>query len=398
VSGELRGWPAIRTVARREIRERGRDKATAISTLVTLVILAAIVLLPSALGSGKDPKATVVGADPAALAVARTAHAGQQAFSVRLTVDRVATDAAAARRVRDGDADVAILRDGRAVVAAHDAEDGAIAAVQAASRAQRTAAALAARGLSRAEVAQALAPPALPVARAGKEDASGLAFVVLLVLYGQILAYGIVVATGVVEEKQSRIVELVLSAIRPRDLLAGKVLGVGVVGLVQLLLIGVAGLGLSAATGHLDVGGPGVPAALLIALCWFLLGYALYACAYATGGALVSRQEELQSTTTPITMAVIGSFFVSLPALDDPSSTLAEILSFIPPCAPLVMPIRQIAGDAPAWQIGLSVVVMLAAIALLVAIAGRVYANAVLRTGARVRLGTALRGRGRAAA
>jgi ABC-2 type transport system permease protein len=91
-------------------------------------------------------------------------------------------------------------------------------------------------------------------------------------------------------------------------------------------------------------------------------------------------------------MAVVGSLFVSLPALSDPSSKLAEVLWFVPPCTPLVMPIRQIAGEAPAWQIGLAVIVMLAAIAVLIAVAGRVYANAVLRTGARVRLRAALRG------
>jgi ABC-2 type transport system permease protein len=262
--------------------------------------------------------------------------------------------------------------------------------VQSASHAQRTTSGLEARGLSPAEIDRALAPPPLPVSRTGEKDASGLAFIVLLVLYGQILAYGVVVATGVVEEKQSRIVELVLSAIRPRDLLAGKVLGVGVVGLVQLLVIGAVGLALSAATGRLDVGGPGVPGALLIALAWFVLGFALYACAYATGGALISRQEELQSATTPITMTVVGSFFVSFAAVNDPSSTLSQVLSFVPPCAPMVMPVRQIAGDAAAWEIAVSVLVMLAAIALLVALAGRVYANAVLRTGARVRLRAAL--------
>ncbi|HEU4973798.1 MAG TPA: ABC transporter permease [Baekduia sp.] len=372
----LRGWPAVRVVARREILQRARDRATAISTLVTLVLIAALVVLPKALGLGGDPKATVVAPAGPAAALARAAHDAQEPFGVRIVVRSVASEAAAQRAARDGDADVAIVRGGRALVVSRDAKDGAVAAVQAASR----------RARERAEP-----PPPLPQAVVGEEDASGLAFVVLLVLYGQLLAYGIVVASGVVEEKQSRIVELVLSAIRPRDLLAGKVLGIGVVGLGQLLVVGAVGIALSAAAGRLDVGGPGVVAALGIALGWFVLGYAMFACAYAIGGALVARQEELQTATTPITITIVGAFILSMSALSDPGSGLARVLSFVPPCTPLVLPVRQIAGDAPAAEVAAGVAVVLLAIAVLIAIAGRVYGNAVLRTGARVRLRAALR-------
>jgi ABC-2 type transport system permease protein len=388
----LRGWPAIRTVARREIRERARDRGTLISTLVTLVVLAGVVVIPSLLGAGDDPKATVVaGPGSGAAAIARGAHAVQEPFGVRVVVKSAASDAAATTMARDGDADVAVVRDGGSLVVARDGEDGAVAAVQAASQRVRAVAGLANAGVRGDRARAILAPAPLPASEVGEDDASGLAFIILLVLYGQLLTYGILVASGVVEEKQSRIVELVLSAVRPRDLLAGKVLGVGAVGLIQLLVVGGVGLGLAAATGRLDVGGSGAPAAVAIALAWFVLGYALYATAFATGGALVSRQEELQSVTTPITMTVVAAFLVSFVALDDPASTLAAVLSFVPPCTPLVLPVRMIAGDAPAWQVAGGVAVMLAAIALLIAIAGRVYGNAVLRTGARVSLRTALR-------
>ncbi|WP_445151811.1 ABC transporter permease [Baekduia sp. Peel2402] len=387
----LRGWPAIRTVARREIRERGRDRSTLISTLVTLVILAGVVVLPTLVGAGDDPKVKVLVVGDTATAVAAAAHDGQEPFGVRISARPAASDAAAARAVADGDADVAIVGDGARLVVADDADDGGVAAIQAASQRTRAAAALDRNGIAGADAARILAPPPLPTSSVGEEDSRGLAFIVLLVLYGQLLTYGIVVATGIVEEKQSRIVELVLSAIRPRDLLAGKVLGIGVVAFAQLLAIGAAGIGLAAATGSLDVGGSGVPGALAITLAWFVLGYALFACAYAAGGALVSRQEELQSATTPITMVVLGAFLVSLGALNDPSSTLAKVLSFVPPCTPLVLPIRQIAGEASAADVVIGVLVMLASIALLVAFAGRVYANVVLRTGSRVSLRTALR-------
>jgi ABC-2 type transport system permease protein len=388
----LRGWPAIRVIARREILERGRDRSTAISTLVTIVILAAIVVIPAALGLGDDPKVDVAASGQRSAGLADAARTQQEPFGVRITVQRVGDDRAATQAVDDGDADVAVLRDGTALKAADDAEDGALAALQAASAQQRTTAELAGRGIRPGTTRALLNPTPLPVAQSAEDDASGLAFVVLLVLYGQLLAYGYVVASGVVEEKQSRIVELVLSAIRPRDLLAGKVLGIGVVGVVQLLVIGVVGLVLSAVTGRLDVGGAGVPGALGIALAWFLLGFALYATAYAMAGALVSRAEDLQSSTTPITMAVIGSFLLSFAAVDDPSGPLAQILSFIPLSAPLVMPVRMVGGGVAAWEVLLSVLVMLVAIALLVSLAGRVYGNAVLRTGGRVKLAAALKG------
>jgi ABC-2 type transport system permease protein len=387
----LSGWPAIRVIARREIRERGRDRSTLIGTLITVVILAGIVVIPTLVGAGDDPKAKVLVVGGEAATIARAAHVSQEPFGVRISVERAPSDVAARATVDDGDADVAITDGGRRLVVAHDAEDGAVSAVQAASAQTRAAAALARNGIAADQARGILAPPPLAATEVGEEDVSGLSFIVLLVLYGQLLTYGIVVAMGVVEEKQSRIVELVLSAIRPRDLLAGKVLGIGVVGLVQLLIIGAVGLGLAAATGRLDVGASGAAGAVGIAVAWFLLGYALFACAYAIGGALISRQEELQSVTSPITMAVIGSFLVSFSALSDPGSSLATILSFIPTCTPLVMPIRQISGAAPAGEVIAGVVVMLAAIALLIAVAGRVYGNAVLRTGARVSLRGALR-------
>jgi ABC-2 type transport system permease protein len=387
---ELRGWPAVRVIARREIRERGRDRSTLISTVVTLLILAGVVVVPTLVGAGDDPKVKVVVVGDEAAAVARSAQAGEKAFGVRIRAQRAASDQAATQTVTDGDADVAIVDDGARLVLADDAEDGGVAAVQAASQRVRAAAALADAGVGADQARDILAPPPLPTRQVGESDPTGLAFVVLLVLYGQLLTYGIVVATGIVEEKQSRIVELVLSAIRPRDLLAGKVLGIGVVAFVQLLAIGAVGVGLAAATGRLDVGGSGVPGALGIALAWFVLGYALFACAYAAGGALVSRQEELQSTTTPITMVVLGSFLVSIGALNDPGSSLARVLSFVPPCTPLVLPIRQITGHAGALDVLGGVIVMVATIALLIALAGRVYGNAVLRTGARVSLRAAL--------
>jgi ABC-2 type transport system permease protein len=115
-------------------------------------------------------------------------------------------------------------------------------------------------------------------------------------------------------------------------------------------------------------------------------------------GALVPRQEEIQSVTAPLTILILASFFLSFGVLDDPGSSLARALSFVPPSAPMVMPVRSIAGDAAAWEIGLSAALTLVAAAALVALAARIYGAAVLRTGSRVSLRTAWRASGERAA
>ena len=206
-----------------------------------------------------------------------------------------------------------------------------------------------------------------------------LALVAVLLLYGQLIGYGFWVAAGIVEEKASRIVELLLAAIRPRELLAGKVLGIGVVALGQLLAIGAYGLTLGVITGDVDPDARSV-GSLAVVLLWFVLGYAFYSCAFAMAGALVARQEDVQNVTTPITLVILGSLFLAFPALDDPGGTLARVLSFLPFSAPLVMPARTITGDAPVLEIVASVVITAAAAAGLVALAGRVYAAGVLQT------------------
>ena len=363
---------AVGLVARREVVERVRERSLWISTGVTIAVLAGFLVLPSALGFGGATKGTVAVVGPEGARVAQQARAQQKAFDVALTVRRAADDAAARKLVKEGDADVAVLGGGRALAAGQDADDAVLAAVQAGSQA--------ARG--------ARVPPPLPVARsgdAGASDRQGIAFAAVVILYGQILGYGFWVATGVVEEKSTRVVELLLAAIRPRQLLAGKVIGIGLLGIGQLLLIGACGVVIGTASGQLDVTGD-VVSAVGIVLAWFVLGFGLYSCAFAVAGALVPRQEDIQSVTAPLTVIILASFFLSFGALDDPGSSLAHVLSFVPPSAPMIMPVRLIAGDASAAEIAASVALTLAAAVALIALAARVYGAAVLRTGSRVTL------------
>ncbi|MDQ4119538.1 MAG: ABC transporter permease, partial [Actinomycetota bacterium] len=220
----------------------------------------------------------------------------------------------------------------------------------------------------------------------------GVAFAVAFLLFLSVQTYGSLVAQGVVEEKSSRVVELLLSTIRPVHLLAGKVLGLGVVGLIQLVILGVIGT-----VGGLAVGALTVPTAVVSAigtgLLWYLVGFFLYASAFGALGAMVSRQEELQSAVTPLIFPLLIPFVLSVSVLpNDPRNSLIAVLSFVPFFSQSLMPARAAIGVASGWEQLVALVLALIAIAVVVRLAARIYRNSVLRTGAKVSWAEALRG------
>jgi ABC-2 type transport system permease protein len=382
----------VRLVARRELVERTRDRSFLISTLVTLAILSAFIVIPKLLGAGKTPSYDVglVGPGSQQLAGALTAQAPLQGVKVKLhqLPDLATTES----QLRDGKLDVAIV-DGRQVVAKQDLDTKLEVLVQSASRVTRAQAELAGAKLDPARIQAVLSPPPLPVRQLQPSNPENqarraIAFTAVFLLYGQIIGYGIAVASGVVEEKSTRVVEVLLAAVRPVQLLAGKIIGIGLVGLIQLFIIGGVGLLLATVTGRITLP-PDAAGTIGLILVWFVLGYAFYSCLFAAAGAIVSRQEELQNTVTPLNLVLVASFFLAFSAFSNPDGTLATVSSFLPPVAPLVMPPRVAGGDVAGWEIALSVLVTLATIAVLVPLAGRIYAGAVLRTGAKVKLSVA---------
>jgi ABC-2 type transport system permease protein len=200
------------------------------------------------------------------------------------------------------------------------------------------------------------------------------------------------VAQGVVEEKTSRVVELLLSTVRPAQLMAGKVLGIGVIGLIQVVLtVGAAAVAASA-TGLLDTSGIRVGATMFWALVWFLVGFTTYAIVMAGLAALVSRQEEVGSVITPAIMFMVLPYVFGVSVLpSDPTNELATVLSFIPGFAPFLLPMREALGATEAWEQWVALGLSLAVLPLLIWLAGKVYGRAVLRTGARIKLRDALR-------
>jgi ABC-2 type transport system permease protein len=241
-------------------------------------------------------------------------------------------------------------------------------------------------GVTRAQAEALLAPPValteVQPARGSDESASFLAYASTVLLFVALSIYGQAVLMGVVQEKASRVVELLLASLRPRHLLAGKVAGIGALGLVQIAVLVAAALAAGAA-GLFDL--PSLGRTAPLALLWFLLGFAFYAVAYAAVGALVSRIEDASSASLPITGTMLVAYLVAFGgAFSNPDGTAAVALSLVPFSAPFVIPARVAVTDVPLWQHALAVALMLAAIAGLIRLGGRMYELGLLRSGPRV--------------
>ena len=171
----------------------------------------------------------------------------------------------------------------------------------------------------------------------------------------------------------------------------GKVLGIGVLGIVQLAVFIAAALIAALATGRLALPAT-TPGAVVLLAVWFVLGYLLYSTALGFLGALASRQEEASNASTPVTMVAMISYFVAIFAcIDDPDGPVANIATFLPPSAPFVVPLRAAFDAIPAWQIGAAAILTLIGIWILFTVGARVYAGAVLQFGGRMKIRDAWR-------
>jgi ABC-2 type transport system permease protein len=198
--------------------------------------------------------------------------------------------------------------------------------------------------------------------------------------------YSTWILTGVAEEKSSRVVEVLLGALRPAQLLAGKVLGIGLVALTQATLIVGVALGLSGAVGSNLLHGSG-PVTVLAALAWLFLGYGFYCWLYAAAGSMVERQEQIQSLAFPLSLPLIVGYVVSLIAASSARpTTFLEILAYLPPTAPVAMPTLVSLGSATWWQFAISAALSLASTIAVARLATSIYRRAILRTGRRVRI------------
>ena len=385
----------VRLVAAREFTERGRSRTFIFSNLFILVVILAAVVVPVLLGGGTDEHRVGTVGDEAA-AVAALAVAGQDGFDLALVPVPLADRAAAERALADGTVD-SVLLDARVLLVDGGVPGAVRTLLSQASGATVLGLTLAEAGVDPGTVADLLVPLRLEqVERADGEGGSTdfeaptflLAILAAFVLYGLLALLGQWVAQGIVEEKQSRVVEVLLSAVRPSELLIGKVLGLGALGLAQLGLLAGAGLGASAALSGFDLPDGGVEV-ILVVLAWFVPGYLLYAMLFALTAATVSRVEDLQSASLIPIAVLVGSLLAAQAVLADPTSTFSTVVAYVPFTAPIVQP-ALVAAGAVGWAGTLaSIAIAFATLGVLVPLTARVYRGGLLRT-AKVSLREAL--------
>jgi ABC-2 type transport system permease protein len=376
-------------VARRELVERSRSRVLQVSLAVLLIASIGGAVAAARL-SDRTPTDNigVVGARSVALEPAIRLQAQAAGRHVRL--HELASRTAAEQTVRNGSVAVALL-DGNRIMVKTSRTGAPVRVVQDAVAAQGVLDRLHASGLTRAQALGALTPATLPFdvlqpnVRNTKDNQS-LVFFSVLALYSLLLFFGQAVAQGVTEEKSTRVVELLLTTVSPRRLLAGKVLGIGVVGLCLLLIPGAAAL----AAGNL-AGGAGLPSAapktIALVVVWFVLGYFFFSVAFAAVGALVSRQEDLGIAIVPIIVVLAGGFMLTaVVANTNPDGTLAQIAAFLPPFSPMVVPARMVLGNMSTIAFAAAVALDLISTVGLILLAARVYERAILRIGAPVKL------------
>ena len=385
-------------IAAREITTRLRSKAYIIATVVLVVILIALSIVIKLLNGGSGSDFTV-GVTAQTSSMSAPLIASGNSIDETVTTTTVADEATGRAEVKSGKIDALLIGDGTSVQVVVkkdlDSKLGNVLHVLASQTAFSQK--ITALGGDPAAVNAAVASAPVTVTSLQPPHTYDTQRLILgiiagILIYLSLMLNGQTVAQGVVEEKSSRVVELLLATVRPWQIMAGKVAGIGIVGLLQIIVIGVAGVVSGLATGALTISGGAAASTIIWLVAWYLLGYLAYALAFAAVSALVSRQEDVNGVVTPVLMFVIVGYVLGVSILpSDPGNSMISTLSMIPTFAPTLMPMRLAMGGVPAWQSVVAVAGMLVVIPLLVWLSGRIYRNAVVRSGARVKLRDAWR-------
>jgi ABC-2 type transport system permease protein len=376
-------------VALREATERGRSRAYIVSTIFTLVLIGGVVAV-GVLTSGGPDTFTIgrAGAVPDAL----SASIDTVAVSADVVVTQTDYPSAEAARaaVAAGDIDGAVVGDDTVIVRSTD--DTTVQAVLAtALRQTRLIERLDQLGVSPQDLAAANVITIDTTEPPRDRSGEAIATAAIILLFVVITTYGQWVLLGVLEEKSTHVVEQIVSSTSVRSLLAGKVIGIGLLGLGQLAVIIVAAVVASTVFDLFEL-----PAATYAtaswALVWFLVGFAFYAVLYAAAASLVSRTEDAQTATMPIALFSVAAYLVAFAVvIPNPDSVASRIVSLIPPIAPIAFPGRIGFGGVATWEILLGLAITLASIAGVVRLAARVYAGALLSSGGRLKFRQAWR-------
>ena len=370
-------------VASREIRLRAKTRVFVITSVILLIAVALAVALPAILsGKSKPAKIGVVGGTTATITGIIT-QAGQLSGGQAVAVSEP-NQAAAEAALRNGDL-AAVLVPNKEIIVKQVPLSGVSGSVETLARLA---------GLSKLiqdvpgaanAVAQGVTLPVRGLQAPSTSLSSRLTgLFTIVVVWVLISVYGSQIALGIGEEKSSRVVEVLLSSVRPVQLLIGKVLGIGLLALTQAVSMVLVFIIAGFASGSNLVHGATLNVVIAGGV-FMILGYAFYCTAFAAAGSLVSRQSDVNSTIMPVQLPLILAYALSYTVIyANGANAFYHVLGFLPPTAPIAMPVLYAAGDVPAWQVVIAAVLTAAGTVWMARIAVRIYSNSILRTGPRI--------------
>jgi ABC-2 type transport system permease protein len=382
-------------VAQREILERVRGRIFKVGTLLILLGVAAAIVIPKIHSSSSTPpqRVGVVGQATADV-TAVVKYSGARANTpVQIVPEQSVADAEDA--LRSGNLDLAIVGGDRIVVNEPLLTNGRGSSstsdlVQVLAPELGVLHAYQSAGLSPDQIATVAHAKAVPVESlqggSTKGVIKGTSVIGVVLIFLMLTQYNTWILIGVMQEKASRVVEVLLATVRPLELLGGKVLGIGLVAMGQAALIVAEAFILSKAVGSDLLHGTG-PVLILSDLLWLVLGYAFYCWVYAAAGSTAERQDQVQTLALPLSLPIIIAYVYSITVASSGNpSLLFKVLAYLPPTAPFAMPVLVGLGQVAWWQFLASVVISLAGTAVIAWFAAGIYRRAVLRSGQRVSL------------
>jgi len=406
----------IRLIAGREISERLRGRATWILTGITTLVAVVLIVGPALFRPPTRP--TVVGlVGPAAQALAPALQTTGKAAGVDITTASVSDDSAARSELTPSRTSgrgqlgqlLSSLQGGQATLDVALTVDSSSATIEFYQTVSPTLAALVRAVVQEAHQRDVLIQGGVPTSVVGaaqqpepistvtllatQSDMAGRSIAALaagILLFVSVGIFGSAVASGVAQEKTSRTAEVLLAAVTPSQLMTGKVIGIGLVGIGQMAVTVGAALIANAVVKSSAVP-PEVWTLLPAILLWFALGYLLYAFGFAAAGAMVARQEEVQSVSAPFTVFLIGGYLLMYASIASPDASWVRIASYVPPLMPLLIPARLALGHLAIWEMPLAVLIMLASIYGMARLTGRIYSTSLVRGGPRLSWMAALR-------
>jgi ABC-2 type transport system permease protein len=375
-------------VARREVVQRIRRRSFLIFTALVAIIVIAGGVLAAVIGDDSPTKFDVgvvaTGTDGDEF-VAILSSIGT-ATDIEIETAEFRTGDLAADALENGDVDVVVDIAAETETWQSDIDGELASLIDTGWQALSAAEAARDAGLTDDEIVAILAPEPLSttVVDPSVDDLAGMlvGFVSAALLFISIATFGGYVLTGVVEEKSTGVIEVLLSHVRADQLMAGKVFGIGLVALAQFCVTVLAGLI------SLRISGTDVPSEIWIGLPatigWFIGGFLLYSTLFALAGSFVSRMEDAQSAAAPITSAFTVAYILVFTVGSDPASLATRILSILPPFAPLLMPLRMVTGAASVVEIAVAAALLALSVVAMIRLAGSVYARTLLHRGSRI--------------